>query len=139
MPEGHDSDVNFTGISSCGGDLCCDWLPSLSKCLPLSFCLSYCDNHIFQAAKALGSSHSSSQRTLAELFQRIEKFIRRLESYAKVTPTPELQEVIVNVMAEVLSVLAIATAVIARGKAGEVVFCVEVPLLAYAVYLKKRS
>jgi hypothetical protein len=35
-------------------------------------------------------------------------------------------------MAEVLSVLAIATEVIARGKAGEVVFYVEVPLLAYA-------
>ncbi|KAH9956480.1 hypothetical protein BGW80DRAFT_253370 [Lactifluus volemus] len=74
---------------------------------------------LLSAAKAVGSSHGTSQRTLAELFQRIEKFIRRLESYTKVTPTPELQEVIVNVMTEVLSVLAIATEVIALGKADQ--------------------
>jgi hypothetical protein len=56
---------------------------------------------------------------LAELFEHIEKFLRRLETYINVPPTPELQEVIVKVMAEVLSVLAVATRVIEQGAISE--------------------
>lgn len=109
------------GISSCGGDMCCNWLSSLSKFIPESFCLSYCDIHIIQAAKTLSSSRGSSQVALAGLFRRIEKFIRRLETYTKVSPTEELQEVIVNVMVEVLFVLAVATKEMERGKASELI------------------
>jgi hypothetical protein len=99
--------------------MCCDWLSSLSKSIPKSFCPSYCDTHILQAAKTLRSTYGTSQVALAKLFRRIEKFIRRLETYTKVSPTEELQEVIVNVMSEVLFVLAVATKEMERGKASE--------------------
>jgi hypothetical protein len=58
---------------------------------------------------------------VAELFEHIEMFLRRLETYTKVPPTPEMQEVIVKVMAEVLSVLAVATKVIEQGKTSELI------------------
>jgi hypothetical protein len=66
-------------------------------------------------AKAFGVSHGSSLGALAELFERIEKFLRRLDIYTKVSPTPDVQEVIVNVLTEVLSILGIATKIFERG------------------------
>jgi hypothetical protein len=63
-------------------------------------------------AKALGASHRSTLGTLAELFKHIVKFLRCLESYMNVLPMPEIQEVVVKVMAEVLAVLAVVTKVI---------------------------
>jgi hypothetical protein len=115
------SEIEFIGIPSCGGDMCCDWLSSLSKFIPESFCSSYCDTHIFQAAKTSGSASGTSEAALSKLFCRITKFIRRLETYTKVSLTKELQEVIVNVMVEVLFVLAIATKEMERGKASELI------------------
>jgi hypothetical protein len=63
-------------------------------------------------AKAFGASHGSTLGALSELFEHIVKFLRRLDTYMKVPPIPEIQDVIVKVMAEVLSVLAVATKVI---------------------------
>jgi hypothetical protein len=84
-------------------------------------------------AKAFGVSHDSSLGALAELFEHIEKFLRRLDIYTKVPPTPEMQKVIVNVMTEVLSVLGIATKIVEQGlgTSSELITGDGRPLLAY--------
>ncbi|KAF8497508.1 hypothetical protein F5888DRAFT_1698521 [Russula emetica] len=57
------------------------------------------------AAKDLDSSHD----TLIDLFESIETFFRRLESYTEVPPSSAMTDTIVKIMIEVLSILAIAT------------------------------
>ncbi len=47
---------------------------------------------------------------LIDLFERIGRFVRRLESYTERTPSEAMAEMMVEVMVEVLSVLAIVTA-----------------------------
>lgn len=59
----------------------------------------------YQAARDV----STSQDAIVDLFERIENFFRRLETYAEVPPTHGMTDLIVKIMAEVLGVLAIAT------------------------------
>jgi hypothetical protein len=93
--------------------------------------LGYYQTDVFQVAKALGPGHSISQRALAELFRQIEKFFRRFEIYTKVPPTQDMKEIMVKVMAEVLSVLAIATKELKQGKASELTTSARWLPLAY--------
>jgi hypothetical protein len=72
-------------------------------------------------AKAFGASNGNSLDALAELFEHIDKFLRRLDTYTKVPQTSEIQEVIVKVMIEVLSVLGIATKLIEQGTSSELI------------------
>ena len=46
---------------------------------------------------------------LVDIFSRIERFFKRLESYTEVTPTPAMTGIIVEIMVEVLTILGIAT------------------------------
>ncbi|KAH9047940.1 hypothetical protein EDB83DRAFT_2317441 [Lactarius deliciosus] len=57
------------------------------------------------AAKSAVTSHD----LLVELFDRIESLFRHLETYTEVPPTRAVMDVLVKIMAEVLSILAIAT------------------------------
>jgi len=50
------------------------------------------------------------------MFERIESFFRRLEIYTQVIPTPETMDIIIQIMAEVLSILGIATKEIKQGR-----------------------
>ena len=68
--------------------------------------------------KAAKDVHAS-QDVLVDLFGRIENFFRRLESYIEVRPTPAMTDIIVKIIVEVLSILAIATKEIRRGQASE--------------------
>ena len=65
----------------------------------------HCNTYISQAAKDI----RASQDTLVDVFERIEMFFRRLEMYTSVRLTTEMAEVIALIMAEVLSILGIAT------------------------------
>jgi hypothetical protein len=56
---------------------------------------------------------------LVEVFERVENFIRRLETYIDVPPTAAITDIIIKIMVEVLSILAIATKEIEQGKASE--------------------
>jgi hypothetical protein len=51
----------------------------------------------------------SSQDTLIDIFERMEAFFHRLEIYTTVPPPPQMMDIIVKVMVEVLSILGIAT------------------------------
>ena len=56
---------------------------------------------------------------LIEIFVRIEGFFKRLESHTTVPPTAAMTDVIVKIMIEILSILAIATKEIKRGRSSE--------------------
>ena len=61
----------------------------------------------------------ASHDALVELFERIENFFRRLEIHTRVSLTSEMAEVFVKIVAEVLSILSIATKEVKRKRAGE--------------------
>ncbi|KAF8260988.1 hypothetical protein EI94DRAFT_1789700 [Lactarius quietus] len=68
---------------------------------------------LFMAAKDVGAS----EEALANLFERIEGFFGRLESYTQVPPTSAMTDVIVNIMVEVLNIFGIATKEMKQGRA----------------------
>ena len=70
---------------------------------------------IFKAVKAV----SDCRHVLINVFEKIENFFRRLETYIEVPPTAGMRDIIVKIMIEVLSILAIATKEINQSKASE--------------------
>jgi uncharacterized membrane protein YcjF (UPF0283 family) len=52
---------------------------------------------------------NANQDALARLFERIETFFRRLELYTEVSPTAAMTEIIVKIIVEVFTILALAT------------------------------
>ncbi|KAF8259639.1 hypothetical protein EI94DRAFT_1751035 [Lactarius quietus] len=68
---------------------------------------------LFFAAKDVGAS----EEALADLFERIENFFRRLESYTEAPPTNAMTDVLVKIMVEVLNIFAIATKEMKQGRA----------------------
>jgi hypothetical protein len=79
---------------------------------------------------------------LATVFERIENFFRRLETYVEVPPTAGMTVIIVKIMVEVLSILSIATKEIKQSRASELITRVmnEFTMLTYGrlgKYVKK--
>jgi hypothetical protein len=62
---------------------------------------------------------TASHDALVELFERIENFFKRLGVYTQVSLTTEMAEVFVKIVAEVLSILSIATKEVKRKRASE--------------------
>ena len=56
---------------------------------------------------------------IIDIFVRIEGFFKRLESYTEVRPTEAMTDVIVKIMIQVLSILAIATKQIKQGRSSQ--------------------
>ena len=65
-----------------------------------------------QAAKDV----RASQDILIDVFERVELFFRRLDVYTQVPRTNEMMDIIIQIMAEVLSILGIATKEIRQGR-----------------------
>ena len=63
----------------------------------------------------------ASQDVVVDLFVRIESFIRRLDSYTEVRPTAAMTDIIVKIMVEILSILAIATKGIKEKRASRLI------------------
>ncbi|KAN0141902.1 hypothetical protein V8E53_000364, partial [Lactarius tabidus] len=68
---------------------------------------------LLSAAKDVRASHDA----LVELFERIESFFKRLGVYTQVSLTTEMAEVFVKIVAEVLSIISIATKEVKRKRA----------------------
>ena len=64
-----------------------------------------CNTWIHQAAKDVRASRD----TLVDMFERIEMYFRRLEIYAKMQPSAEMMNIIIEIMVGVISILGIAT------------------------------
>ena len=73
------------------------------------------DIEVRQAVKDV----SAAQEALIDIFERIENFFERLETYTEVPPTAAMTGIIVKIMVEVLNVFAIATSEIRQGRKSE--------------------
>ena len=73
------------------------------------------NTYISQAAKDV----RTRQDTLMDIFERIEIFFRRLEIYTEVPQTTEMMDLVIQIMVEVLSILAIATKEIKESRFSE--------------------
>ena len=67
---------------------------------------------------------SADLDALVDLLESIDQFLKRLYIYTKVPPTPAMTEIVVKIMVEILSILALATKHIRRGRPSEFVFAV---------------
>ena len=59
---------------------------------------------------------SAAQEALIDIFERIENFFKRLETYTEVRPSAGMTDIIVKIMVEVLNILGIATKEIKQGR-----------------------
>jgi len=62
---------------------------------------------------------SKSYDALLDLFESIENFLSRLDIYTKIPLTTAMKDVIVKILAEVLSTLALATKQVKQGRFSE--------------------
>jgi hypothetical protein len=60
---------------------------------------------MYQAVKEVSSSYDA----LVDLLESIEHFLNRLDIYTKISPTEAMVEIIVKIMVELLSTLALVT------------------------------
>ena len=68
-----------------------------------------------QAASGVSSSYDA----LLELFECLGSFLKRLEIYTNIPPTPIMTDIVVKMLLELLSVLALATKQIKQGRFSE--------------------
>ena len=80
-------------------------------------CAGHCNTCIFQAIKRV----RAGQDALLVSFERIEMFFRRLETYTAMPPTilAEMNDIIIQIVVEVFSVLGIATNEIRQSRIGQ--------------------
>ena len=62
---------------------------------------------------------SVAQEALIDIFERVENFFKRMESYIEVRPSAAMMDILVKIMVEVLNILAIATKEIKHGRTSE--------------------
>ncbi len=65
----------------------------------------------------------ADQDNLIDIFERMESFFQRLELYTRVSPPPEMIDMIVKIMVEVLSILGIATKKMKHGRMSKYFLC----------------
>jgi hypothetical protein len=95
--------------------------------VPLLFPRAYpCNIQVSQAFNGV----SDDSDALVDLLESIEHFLRRLDIYTKIPPTPAMTEIVVKIMVELLSTLALATKQIKQGIPSEFLF---VGVLHYSV------
>ena len=79
--------------------------PTCCKCPSLVPKCVLCDIRVYQAAKRVDSSND----ILVELLESIENFLKRLAIYTQIPPTAASDEMVVKIMMELLSTIALAT------------------------------
>lgn len=70
------------------------------------------DIHVYQASKGMNASYDA----LVDLLESIEHFIMRLEIYTNIPQTPALDEMVVKILVELLSTLALVTKELKQGR-----------------------
>jgi hypothetical protein len=70
---------------------------------------------VFQAASGVSSSYDA----LLDLFEYLGNFLKRLEIYTNIPPTPIMTDMIIKIMVKLLEVLALATKQIKHGRLGK--------------------
>ena len=91
---------------------------SYSQYVPLFLHPYACDIRVSQAFKGISADFDA----LVDFLESIELFLKRLDIYTKVTPTPAMDEIVVKIMVELISTLALVTKQIKQGRPSEFVF-----------------
>ena len=85
----------------------------LSVCAFLSYLSAHLrDIQTYQAVKGVLDDYD----TLADLLESVEHFLNRLDIYTKIPPTVSMTEIIIKILVELLSTLALATKKLRQGK-----------------------
>jgi hypothetical protein len=96
----------------------------LDVCAALYFICRYpCDTRVKQAAKGIISSGDA----LVDLLESIEQYVNCLDIYTRIPLTPAMVEIVLKIMAELLSTLALATRELKQGRLGEYVITDMIP------------
>lgn len=101
----------------------CAFLPSLSA--------HFCDIQTYQVVNGVLDDYDA----LADLLESVEHFLSRLDIYTKITPTVSMTEIIIKILVELLSILALATKQLQQGKLSESVLCE----ILYYLTVQRRS
>jgi len=109
------SNVYSIAIPTCKGNIC--RLRGLAHSTSISPSpLTYpCDTSVNQAVKNVSESYDA----LVDLFESIGNFLSRLEIYTKIPLTEAMREIVIKIMVEVLSTLALATKQVNQGRLSE--------------------
>jgi hypothetical protein len=67
---------------------------------------------VLQAASRVSSSYD----TLLDLFECLGNFLKRLDIYTNIPPSPIMTDLVIKIMLELLRVLALATKQIRQGR-----------------------
>ena len=98
-------------------------------------CRYPCDIQVNQAARGV----TSSWDPLVELLESIEDFLNRLDIYTRIPPTLVMDKMVIKIMAELLSTLALATRELKQGRPSECVLADLLPCSRNAVKFVKRG
>ena len=116
----------------CSSDLACkgctDWPrhPNCRACFTFFLCAYPSHIQVHQAAKDVNTSHDE----FVALFESIEQLLKPLGIYAQVPPTHAMKEMVVKIMAELLSVLALTTKELKQGRLRESLLVDILPYLS---------
>jgi hypothetical protein len=83
------------------------------------------DVWLCQAASGVTSSYDA----LVDLFECLGNFLKRLEIYMTVPPTPTMTDIITKIMVELFSVLALATKQIKQGRFSKCAITYTLPVV----------
>lgn len=97
--------IYLAGFLACQRDLYRNWHTPLSVYSHILYLRTGHLTSTFQAVRDTRASHG----IIVEIFERIEFCFLRLEIYTVVPPTTEMKEIIIKIMVEILSILAIVT------------------------------
>ena len=125
-------DCQSIAPSTCKGNTHRARYPTL--CVYLSFVPSALrpDIQTYQTVKDVLDDYD----TLAELLQSVEHFLNRLEIYTKIPPTVSMTEMIIKILVELLSILALATKQLQQGKLSESVLA---EISSYLTILRRSA
>ena len=95
----------LTALPTCEGHIC--WLCYPSRCTTFGYLprVHPPDMHVYQAVKDVSTSYDA----IADLLESSEHFINRLDIYTRVPSTGAMTEILVKIMVELISTLALVT------------------------------
>jgi hypothetical protein len=91
------------------------------------------DVWVRQAASRVTSSYDA----LLDLFECLSNFLKRLEIYTTIPPTPTMTDIIVKIMVELLSVLALATKQIEQGRFSKCAITYTFPVIDSSMFRRE--
>ena len=74
-----------------------------------------CDIHVHRVLKSIESCHD----TLVDVLESVERLFRHLDMYTQIPHSPALDEMVVKIVLELLSILELATKRLTQGRSSE--------------------